>query len=208
MASADPRETLLARVAELPGESLARLSALIGRNPAYLQQYRRRGSPRVLPERERGTLARYLGLSEAALGGPDAPAAREGARVPWLDARAAGGAGGLAEDDRVVAAPVFDPAFLHRLGVRPGALALLDATGDSMAPTVCPGDTMLVDGADRRVTRRGGLYVLRLDGALLVKRVRREGARLVVTSDNPDAPPVPEGEPEVLGRVVWLGRSL
>ena len=56
-----------------PGRSLASLSAPIGRNPAYLQQYISRGSPRRLPEDERRHLAIVLEVDERELG----------ARDPW-----------------------------------------------------------------------------------------------------------------------------
>jgi len=47
---AESPRNVLRRRAEERGLSLASLSARIGRNPAYLQQYVARGSPRRLPE--------------------------------------------------------------------------------------------------------------------------------------------------------------
>ena len=52
----DPRAAL-AMLAAARGDSLAALSAMLGRNPAYLQQYVRRGSPRLLGERDRRLLS-------------------------------------------------------------------------------------------------------------------------------------------------------
>jgi repressor LexA len=81
----DPR-TALATLAAARGDSLAALSAMLGRNAAYLQQYVRRGSPRVLGERDRRLLSDYLGVSEATLGAPaDRPA---GFRIRKLDVAA------------------------------------------------------------------------------------------------------------------------
>ncbi|MFW1401544.1 peptidase S24, partial [Vibrio parahaemolyticus] len=51
------------------GVSLAALSALIGRNGSYLQQFVRKGSPRKLEENDRKILAEFLGVDEAELGG-------------------------------------------------------------------------------------------------------------------------------------------
>ena len=53
-------------------EDYAGLSRLLGRNPAYVQQFIKRGVPRKLDEKDRKTLARYFGISEEALGGPAA----------------------------------------------------------------------------------------------------------------------------------------
>ena len=80
-----------------------------------------------------------------------------------------------------------------------------------MAPTLADGDEILVDRAVRRL--RDGLFVLRLDGALVVKRVsvRPDGARVSILSDNPAYPGWPDCDPaavDVVGRVVWVGRRL
>ena len=54
----DARETLVA-AAERAGVPLIRLSRMIGRNDAYLQQFVKRGTPRRLPEREQLVLSLY-----------------------------------------------------------------------------------------------------------------------------------------------------
>ena len=51
MEAPDPR-TALDRLVEASGESYAALSRMLHRNPAYLQQYVKRGTPRLLAERE------------------------------------------------------------------------------------------------------------------------------------------------------------
>lgn len=58
------------------GLDLSTASRMIGRNPAYLQQFIRRGSPRRLPEEERLRLAIALDVDERELG----------ARDPWSPA--------------------------------------------------------------------------------------------------------------------------
>ena len=66
--TADPRSRLL-ELSESSGTSLSRLSALIGRNSSYLQQFIRKGSPKKLEEGDRRTLAEFFGVKEAELGG-------------------------------------------------------------------------------------------------------------------------------------------
>lgn len=203
----DARSALLDLVAATEGESLAGLSRLLGRNPAYLQQFVTRGSPRRLEERDRRTLARYFGVDEGVLGG-EPSAARPRVSVPRLDARASAGPGAINGDERVVEAIDFSPAMLRGLGVRQGPVALIEARGTSMAPGIADGDQLLVDQGDTRVTAGGGVFVIRADGAVMVKRVRRRAGTLIITSDAPDAPPVVADAVEVVGRVVWQSRAV
>jgi hypothetical protein len=67
------RQALVRRAAERK-LSLARLSAGIGRNPAYLQQFVTRGSPKRLAEDDRRVLATLLCMPEAELREPARPA--------------------------------------------------------------------------------------------------------------------------------------
>src|SRR4051795_12054235 len=74
----DPRN-VLERLCVERGEDFAGLSRMLGRNPAYIQQFVRRGVPKRLKEEERRKLARYFSISETLLGGPpDEPASSNG----------------------------------------------------------------------------------------------------------------------------------
>ncbi len=86
---------------------------------------------------------------------------------------------------------------------------MIRVIGDSMLPTLTDGDEILVDRRDAHERLRDGIYVLRADGALLVKRLVREGEGFAVRSDNPTADPVDlAGGVDVIGRVLWAGRRL
>jgi hypothetical protein len=206
----------LQRLIEERGEDYAGLSRLIGRNPAYIQQYIKRGSPRRLAEQDRRLLARYFGVDEALLGGPEAGGGRAGGMiaVPRLAVDAAAGAGAFDGDERERAHIAFDPAWLRRLARgRPEQLSIIRVSGDSMAPTLADGDEILVDSGDGAERLRDGIYVLRIDDALLVKRVTlNPAARTIsVRSDNPAYPGWPNCEPgavDIVGRVVWAGRRI
>lgn len=206
----DPR-TALDQLVTASGESYAALSRMLRRNPAYLQQYVKRGTPRVLAERDRKLLAGYFRVDEALLGGPQAPAMPAVVQVRRLDIAASAGPGGLVEDDRLAGGEMFDPRLLASLGVREEQAAVLRAQGESMAPTIQHGDHMLIDERDRRIGTRAGIFVIRVDGALMVKRLARRGTEIAITSDNPDFPAFPPMAPdqvEIMGRVVWLSRAL
>lgn len=205
----DVRSTL-AELADEAGTSLAWLSRALGRNDAYLQQFVKRGTPRRLDEEDRRWLAAYFNVDERALGGT---AGGEVAMiaVPRIDADAHAGAGGLVEDDRNGGEERIDPRVVARLGVSPATLTMITAHGDSMEPLIHDGDALFVDMADRRLSSRPGIFVIRLDDALLVKRVARIGLEVQVTSDNPITPaiaPVRADRVAVIGRVVRLARSL
>ncbi|WP_066807502.1 S24 family peptidase [Sphingomonas asaccharolytica] len=205
----DVRSTL-AGLADEAGTSLAWLSRALGRNDAYLQQFVKRGTPRRLDEKDRRWLAAYFNVDERALGGTTGGDATMVA-VRRIDAEAHAGAGGLVEDDRNGGEERIDPRVVARLGVSPAALTMITAHGDSMEPLIHDGDALFVDMADRRLSSRPGIFVIRLDDALLVKRVARIGLEIQVTSDNPATPliaPVRADRVAIIGRVVRLARSL
>ncbi len=204
MSDPDPR-TALATLAAARGDSLAALSAMLGRNAAYLQQYVRRGSPRVLGERDRRLLSDYLGVSEATLG---APADRPGGfRIRKLDVAASAGPGALVDREIVLGTDTLDPGLARKLGLRDGQAAIIRVRGNSMEPGLFDGDHIVVDTADRTPRAKGGVYVIRIDDAVMVKRVTLVRGALVATSDNPDAVAVPDGAIAVIGRVVWQMRE-
>jgi SOS-response transcriptional repressor LexA len=207
----EPRAALDALIRERR-EDYAALSRLLGRNPAYIQQFIKRGGPKKLDEEDRRTLARYFGVSEALLGGRDLEGA-ELISVPVLDVQASAGPGAFADSEHAKARMRFDPSWLRGLKLDPARLSVIQVTGDSMAPTLDDGDDILVDLGDAATALRDGIYVLRLDGALNVKRlvVDRVRRRVSVKSDNPaytSWPTLDLSRLDVIGRVVWAGRRL
>jgi phage repressor protein C with HTH and peptisase S24 domain len=197
-------------------EDYAGLSRLIGRNPAYIQQFIKRGTPRKLDESDRRTLARYFGVDESWLGGVQASEQPSGAlvEVPFLNVRASAGSGAVAELEAPRGRFGFDPRWLRRLtGSKPDRLSIITVMGDSMFPTLSDGDEVIVDGGDGCERLRDGIYVLRVDDALLVKRLALgpTGKRISVRSDNKAYPSWEDCDPrglQVVGRVVWFGRKL
>ena len=213
----DVARATLQRLCTERGESLAGLSRLLGRNEAYIQQYLRKGSPRRLPETERRTLARYFSIPDSMLGGPagapDSPGSTLVA-VSRAAVRASAGAGAMAEDQAARPQFAFDAAWLRALTATPGErLTMIRVDGDSMSPTLDAGDDILVDHDDPASGLRDGIYVLRVDGALHVKRlaIHPFGGRVTVQSDNPTYPDWPDraiDELACIGRVIWVGRRI
>ncbi|MDB5725602.1 MAG: transcriptional regulator [Novosphingobium sp.] len=217
MVTTDPRARLL-ELATDQGISLSRLSALIGRNPTYLQQFVRKGSPRKLEENDRRTLARFFGVAEGDLGGRDRekssglrekPLRGNWVGIPRLPLSASAGPGAFADEEEPFGAFGVTPQWLREQGLEPTMLSAIAVAGDSMEPTLRDGDEILVDRTPR--APRDGIHVVRVDGALLVKRLETGRPGLVVLrSDNRAYDPIElaPGEIEVIGRVVWKSGRL
>jgi phage repressor protein C with HTH and peptisase S24 domain len=210
----NPR-SVLERLCAERGEDFAGLSRMLGRNPAYIQQFVRRGVPKRLKEEERRKLARYFSIPEEMLGGPAQPVDSGSlisvARVP---VRASAGAGAIPSEEAGRPYLGFDEQWLKTLTATPASgLTIIRVEGDSMAPTLNAGDDILVDSGDALDRLRDGIYVLRVDDALLVKRlaIHPVGSRVTVQSDNPAYPDWPDcsiAEMHCVGRVIWTGRKI
>lgn len=133
--------------------------------------------------------------------------------VPRIDVRL--GAGGEVEvyDAEPKEVYAFRKDWLLQRG-DPKDMRLMTVMGDSMEPTLCEGDIVLVD-LSKKDPSKEGIYALRIYNGLVVKRLQRlSRTKLRVISDNPKYPPQEvdlEGEANdfaVIGKVIWVGRSL
>jgi hypothetical protein len=205
------------------GEDYASLSRRLGRNPTYIQQFIKRGVPRRLSEADRRLLAEHFGIAERLLGGPETGSIvtrpdlvrsqGDYVLIPRLDVGASAGSGRETGPETPLAALAFQSHWVRDVASgRPEALSVIGVEGDSMLPTLADGDQILVD-TDDRDRLRDGIYVLRTDDALLVKRLSVNPAtrRLTIRSDNDAYPSWDDCDPAavtVIGRVVWVGRRL
>jgi Peptidase S24-like len=211
----DPR-LVLERLCAERGEDFAGLSRMLGRNPAYIQQFVRRGVPKRLKEEERRKLARYFSVSETLLGGPPEPAGTPGGLVSVKrhPVTVSAGPGALVTEELGKPYFAFDERWLKSLTPSsPDRLSIVRVEGDSMAPTLNAGDDILVDLADCLERLRDGIYVLRIDDALVVKRLALNpvGGRVTIQSDNPAYADWPDCDLDTInciGRVIWSGRKI
>lgn len=133
--------------------------------------------------------------------------------VPYYNVSASMGGGVTNHSERVKEYWPFSHTWLARMGLAEHDLAVIDARGDSMTPTINDGDQLLVD-LSRRDLAGDGIYALRIDGELFAKRLRRRIDRAVeVISDNPNYKPellTPDSglESEIVGKVVWYGKRV
>ena len=211
----DPRLALERLCAERK-EDFAGLSRMLGRNPAYIQQYVRRGVPKRLKEEERRKLARYFSVSEELLGGPPDDLLRADGLVSIKrhPVMVSAGPGAVVAEELGRPYFGFDERWLKAITPTPaGQLSIVRVEGDSMAPTLNAGDDILVDLADLTDRLRDGIYVLRVEDSVVVKRIALNPMRRSVTvqSDNPAYPDWPDcgiDELNCIGRVIWAGRKI
>lgn len=192
------------------GSSLAELSRLLGRNPAYLQQYVARGSPRHLDEPDVRKIAEFLGIGVAEIAtrpvGPSLAAAEHDWReIPRLPLDASAGPGAFGAQEIPYDTIRFTRRWLREMGLEGADLSAIRVEGDSMEPLLRSGDEIFVD----RHKRGGeGVFVVRIGDALHVKQIRASQAgTIALISANDAYPPLelPRDEVEVIGRVVWKG---
>lgn len=217
--SASDARTALERLIRERREDYAGLSRLLGKNPAYIQQYIKRDTPKKLSTKDLQVLASYFGVGEAVLSGrasgalgPDDEANL--IPVPRFEVSASAGPGALDGSERRIAHLGFDARMLAQIcRANPADLSIIRVHGDSMFPVLADGDDIMVDRSDAAARLREGIYVLRMDNALIVKRlsVNPMTKRVTIASDNPAYPTWPDCKPagiDVIGRVVWAARKI
>ena len=167
------------------------LSLALGKSHSYVQQYLKRGSPRVLPEDVREQLSVLIGGEPDDYRDDGLPASaprhigEQILTVPIFDIDVSAGAGSLVEDGEPIGWQPFREQELGRLTrTSTENLCVIRVRGDSMWETLHNGDHVLVDRTVRRIVE-DGIYVIHLEDALLVKRCTRDldNGKVIVQSE-------------------------
>lgn len=207
----DARETLRELI-KSNGDDYKGISELIGRNPSYIQQYIERGTPKILAEKDRIILARYYSVNQKVLGAPDEVIANQGLEIiSKLSVGVSAGAGNLDQMESLAGKIAFDPKWLRQFPYDKRELSIVSVDGDSMMPTLSSGDDIMVARYNGQ-RRKDGVYVLRMDDSLMVKRLSfGPNDKLDVISDNPsysDWHNVDGDSVTIIGHVIWVGRKI
>lgn len=146
------------------------------------------------------------------------PAAMESsfAMVPHYTARASAGPG---HDNAFVeerSSLAFKQEWLRSKQARPEHLMVIYVTGNSMCPTVCDGDVILIDRSRVDPTHNKLFLLMNEEDGLAVKRLMLVDNLWVIRSDNEDKAQypdryLPEGdrfELDIQGQVLWRGGDL
>ena len=131
--------------------------------------------------------------------------------IPAYQVFASAGHGANITDEQLAEPMAFRTDWLRREGFDPAKMAVIRAKGDSMEPTITDGDVILIRLKNGEAPR-DGLYVLRLDGGLFVKRLQFDLGGVRIISDNPlyksrDLSKTELAELDLVGRVVWAGKK-
>ncbi len=199
------------------GEALARGSGIPRRTlETYLSgQAEPKASRLAAIARAAGVSVHWLATGE----GPMAPSDETGGLLPLPRLEASGGAE-IREETPLYGNGdlALGSSLLRDLGLSGQPLAAHRVEDDTMAPTLQPGDLVVValidPAADEPPPLREGIHLVNLSGRLHLKRLQADArGGLLLRCDNPayetlhlDAHEA--AELEILGRAVWYGRAL
>ena len=159
-----------------------------------------------------GVSTEWLVSGEGAMAGLPSDDLADVRRIAAYDIDASAGHGAIVAGDEPLYRVSFPAEMLQNITRAPeDALAMLRVRGDSMLPTLMDGDMMMVDTTRRSLTE-DGIFILRYDDTLRVKRIdmNPQSGRVIVKSDNPiyETFEVAPDSLTVMGRVVWIGRRM
>ena len=134
--------------------------------------------------------------------------------VPRYDIQAAAGHGQLVENEKPVFTMPFRRQWIETYITRDSKnLSVISVKGDSMEGVLNDGDAILINHSE--TTPRDGLYVLRINENLLVKRLQVMPGGLVNVISANEAYPSFEinlhnmtDDVAIIGRVEWFGRNI
>lgn len=202
------REQILESMAET-GISMAELSRVSGVSYDVINKLKRREDSSTSAENA-AALSRALGITSSSV--PETQSHANAGLVAVYDVEASAGHGAVVDAEQVLCNMAFDASFLRRMtDAKPADLAIIRVKGHSMEPTLLDDDHVLVDRTKNNLSF-DGLFVIRFDDALHIKRVGRSAQRgnVMVISDHPSYRDLdmPKEDLDVIGRVLWVGRKV
>gem|GEM_PF-5139145 len=96
---------------------------------------------------------------------------------------------------------------LHRAGAAEDELVALVMAEPTLEPTVTPGDTLIISLTQRHFVQ-GAIFVVDLDGTLLLGRLNKLPGRFRIAFDNPQIKDFESEEVDIRGRVLWLSQAV
>lgn len=144
--------------------------------------------------------------------GPPAEVVEGSVMIPQLDIGYSMGGGTVFEEYAQTALIPFPREWLRPLiGGTFGEIFVARGEGDSMMPTILDNDVVIIDTAQKTITKQDRLWCLNYGELGMIKRVRMQpdGGALII-SDNPaiDNFTAYDGEVQTIGRVIWIGRKV
>lgn len=131
--------------------------------------------------------------------------------IPMLDLGYGMGATFLDNADPDIHVRQFPREFVRMFSSAPEEyLCWSHGIGDSMEPTISDRDPFLIDRSRREIFISEQIWVLAVGGLGMVKRVRVDGKKIVLASDNPNVRDYQPGDQElnIIGRVVAVVKRI
>lgn len=211
MEDSQTKNPILERMREVLGVSSDyALAQEMGKSTSSLHNWKKKGS---LPLEECSSFCMRHGISldwlvhgvgtrELNISDSGSNAVKGYSQIPIYDIEAAAGDGRLFDAELIETSIHFDTEQLQRDGLDPSQLVGIRVRGDSMGETLQDGDRVLVDRSSRTPD---GVFLLRMDGGLRIKRVQRvAGGAWMLISDNTHYQPEMI-KPEEMGQVEIIG---
>lgn len=132
--------------------------------------------------------------------------------IPIYDIKTAAGHGCIIENETVIGHYPFEKEWFNKNILAPkNTLVMFEVKGESMEPSIKDGDLIMVDTSNKTI--RDGVFVVRFDNSLVVKRLElMPNNKLQVKSDNPEfstfTVDLHESGIAVIGKVIWHGKKL
>jgi len=140
---------------------------------------------------------------------PSSPNPDDYTYLPLYDVHASAGHGAEIDQEPVKSLLAFKQDWLRgEMGLNPKDCCLIYVTGDSMDPTLRNSDVVLLDRSPAMIS--DGVYCLRFDGGLVIKRIQRINTTdIKIISDNHIYDPYIIGidTVKIIGKVVWAGKK-
>lgn len=210
-------QTFFDRVSSALGiKNLSELATLLRVNRSSITQARKNNS---VPANWLLALFRSQGLNPDWLEGGDGPKwlkpydtdGGDFFPVPKVQARLCAGAGSFEVGTQIEDHYSFKTAWLQSKGSK-DRMVLMDVFGNSMAPEIKDGDTVLIDQSQTDVFA-GTVYAVGVEDTIMVKRIEKHPRKLVLLSDNKEYAPIFLSDEEmdrvrIIGKVLWICRAL
>ncbi len=96
---------------------------------------------------------------------------------------------------------------LQKASAEKDELVALVMAEHALEPTIKPGDTVIISLTQRQFAQ-GGIFVVNLDGTLLLCRLNKLPGRFRIAFDNPHVKDFETEEVDIRGRVLWVSQAV
>ena len=130
------------------------------------------------------------------------------AYIPRFEISAHAGSGRFPDHEEINGTHAYRRSWLTKHKLFAEHLVVIEVDGDSMQPTICDGDLILINTAACTI-KSGNVYAFKTQDGVRIKRLHKQmDGRLLITSDSPNKIEFPDeyltelALPDIIGAVV------